>query len=79
MQSFHSRENADSRNFYLFSTKNKTAQSHLTSCEIKEILEGYFCWRIVEDKKVSKRRRHDVAFKALFPRQFSPIFQYINF
>ena len=45
MQSFHSRENADSRNFYLFSTKNKTAQSHLTSCEIKEILEGYFCWR----------------------------------
>ena len=45
MQSFHSRENADSRKFYLFSTKNKTAQSHLTSCEIKEILEGYFCWR----------------------------------
>ena len=45
MQSFHSRENADSRNFHLFSTKNKTAQSHLTSCEIKEILEGYFCWR----------------------------------
>ena len=45
MQSFHSRENADSRNFYLFSTKNKTAQSHLTSCEIKEILKGYFCWR----------------------------------
>ena len=45
MQSFHSRESADSRNFYLFSTKNKRAQSHLTSCEIKEILKGYFCWR----------------------------------
>ena len=23
----------------------RSAQSHLTSCEIKEDLEGYFCWR----------------------------------
>ena len=48
MQIFHAWEKcrlADLKNsFYLliFSAKNKTAQSHLTACEIQGDLEGYF-------------------------------------
>ena len=53
MEIFHSWEKcrlADFKNsfafFNFFQLKIKqSAQSHLTSCEIKGDLEGYFCWR----------------------------------
>ena len=32
--------------FLKLKIKQSSAQSHLTSCKIKEDLEGYFCWRI---------------------------------
>ena len=52
MQIFHTWEKCrladlkDSLYLLVFSTKNKqSAQSHLTSCEIKGDLVGYFYWR----------------------------------
>ena len=51
MQIFHTWEKcrlADLKNslyLLIFSTKNKAAQWHLTSCEIKGGREGYFYWR----------------------------------
>ena len=48
MQIFRTWENctlADIKNsFYLLKIK-QSAQSHLTSCEIRGDVEGYFCWR----------------------------------